>query len=90
MNKHYAALTEQEEELARTPAAVEVPTVAGFAVGDSVAVDCRGHRLDGRTGQVSYLGTLLLTVGVSIDGEDYGFFPAELTPATDPEPERQP
>lgn len=59
----------------------EAPKIAGFAVGDPVAVSSPGHRHDGRTGTVSYLGTLLLTVGVSIDGQDYGFFPAELTPA---------
>lgn len=86
MDKFQAFLIEQEKELLRAPAAA--PTIGGFAVGDDVTVTCPGHRHDGRTGTVSYLGDLFVTVGVSIEGQDYGFFPAELTAA--PTPESQP
>lgn len=68
----------------------QVPTLAGFAVGDAVTVGTRGHRHSGRAGTVSYLGTVFGTIGVSIDGQDYGFLPSELTPvsslASDPAP----
>lgn len=87
MDKHQADLIEQERELLRAPAAAK-PTIGGFAVGDTVAVTCPGHRHDGCAGTVSFLGTLFTTVGVSIDGQDYGFFPGELSAA--PTPGRQP
>lgn len=83
MDKFQAFLIEQERELLRAPAAA--PAVGGFALGDDVTVTCPGHRHDGRTGTVSYLGDLFVTVGVSIEGQDYGFFSAELTLATKPE-----
>lgn len=91
MDKHQTAFTAWEEELLRAPAAAKPPAIAGFTVGDAVTVTCPGHRHDGRTGTVSYLDTLFMgTVGVSIDGQDYGFFPAELTATARSKPESQP
>lgn len=88
MSNDHAAFADWEEELLRAPAAATPPTIGGFAVGDTVTVTCPGHRHNGRSGTVSYLGTLFVTVGVSIEGQDYGFFSAELTAA--PTSESQP
>lgn len=50
-----------------------------LAVGDEVAISSAGHRHDRRTGKVAYLSEFWGTVGVSIDGSDYGFLRGELT-----------
>ena len=52
-----------------------------FEVGDRVTIHCPGHRQDGRSGSVVYLGKYFGTVGVEIDGSDYGFTSNELTKA---------
>lgn len=48
-------------------------------VGTPVKVHCVGHRQDGRFGVVAYHGRFFGTVGVSIDGQNYGFLPSELS-----------
>lgn len=78
----------------RTSAPNGAPSVTGrtgmsrdFIVGDEVSISSPGHRHDGRTGKVSYLSEFWGTVGVSIDGSDYGFLRGELTPIANTVPQ---
>lgn len=50
-----------------------------YTLGEFVTVRCPGHRKDGATGTISYIG-LIGTIGVDFGGPDgeYGFLPHEL------------
>lgn len=50
-----------------------------FQIGDRVTIHCPNHRQDGKSGPVVYHGQHFGTVGVEIDGRNYGFTPDELT-----------
>lgn len=57
-------------------------------VGETVTINVPGHhRMHGRTGVVDYTNSILGTVGVSFDGDLYGFLPHEVVAVVpDPEP----
>lgn len=50
-------------------------------IGAKVIINSPGHRQDGRTGTVAYIGKFFGTVGVAIDGHEFGLMPSELEAA---------
>lgn len=49
-------------------------------IGSEVSIDSPGHRQNGKIGKVIYHSEYLGTVGVTFDGDDYGFAPFEVIP----------
>jgi len=52
-------------------------------VGECVIINSRGHLKDGRTGVVIYHSEFMGTVGIEVDGQDYGFMLSEVSPRGD-------
>lgn len=58
--------------------------MSSLKIGTRAKVNSPGHGQDRRTGTVVYHSEFMGTIGVEIDGHNYGFFASELS--EDPAP----